>query len=313
MCGRAMSCYCASTRPTLQAKLNQAEANLATQPGPDSQGDAPTSNATSRLRARRALSRRRKVGEMRTAAAATRSRQQSADAAAAELARLQHCPTPSSGRPSPASSARSWCSPAPRSRSMKRPWPWSTACNPLHVGFAVPEKYLPSTAGRHALGRQVHEGRHQPCREAATLPGKPTCAFIDNGVDVPRPVPYSSRPSCRMPRTKGSRPASSSVSAWCSTRSRMPWSSPPRRCSTAPMAAVSCSSAKEDGTVGHPQGPRRLGAAARSRSSPRASTAGEAVVTEGHLRLTDGCAFQADAPEGKPGKPAQIRRQAKPD
>jgi multidrug efflux pump subunit AcrA (membrane-fusion protein) len=103
-----------------QAKLNQAEANLA-------RSQAQTAKARADVERYIALREKGFVSEEKSAKCVPPpplpKRQQR------PMRRRPNwpaCSTPtrSSGRPLPALSAQSWYSPAPRSRSMKRPWRW---------------------------------------------------------------------------------------------------------------------------------------------------------------------------------------------
>lgn len=161
-----------------QAKLNQAAANLA-----KSQAQAVKAKADAEryagLKARGFVSEE-KVAEVRANAAATESTAQ-ADAAAAEMARLQLSYTRVVAPFAGIVGAR-LVSPGTAVRANDTTLAVVNKVQPLYVSFAAPEKYLPQIqAGMRSSKRGMKAG--------IAVPGAPGAvdgdvSFIDNGVDV---------------------------------------------------------------------------------------------------------------------------------
>lgn len=161
-----------------QARLNQAEANLARSQAQLTKARADVERYVV-LRAKGFVSEE-KVSEMRTAAAATESTAR-ADAAAAELARLQHSYTVVKA-PFAGVIGAKLVSPGAAVKVNETALAVVNRVRPLYVGFAVPEKYLPQLqAGMRSGAKSM--------KASIALPGggvawEGDVRFLDNGVDV---------------------------------------------------------------------------------------------------------------------------------
>ena len=161
-----------------QARLNQAEANLARSQAQTVKAKADVERYIA-LREKGFVSEE-KVSEMRTAAAATESTAK-ADAAAAELARLQQSYTVVKA-PFAGIVGAKLVFPGTAVKVNETPLAVVNRVNPLYVGFAVPEKYLPQLqAAMRSGGKSM--------KAAISLPGgggtwEGSVRFIDNGVDT---------------------------------------------------------------------------------------------------------------------------------
>lgn len=276
-----------------QAKLNQAEANLARSRAQTAKARADVERYVA-LREKGFVSEE-KVGEMRTAAAATESTA-NADAAAAELARLQHSYTVVKA-PFAGIVGAKLVFPGTAVKVNETALAVVNRVNPLYVGFAVPEKYLPQLqAAMRSGGRSM--------KAAISLPGggaawQADVRFIDNGVDTAtgtiqlKAVVPNSNEKLAPGQFVG-------VSLVLDTL---------KDAVVIPAEAVQQGAGgsflfvgKDDGTVEV----RKVRIASIQQEFAIVAeglTAGETVVTEGHLRLTDGARFKpAEAPEGKTGK-----------
>jgi multidrug efflux system membrane fusion protein len=161
-----------------QARLNQAEANLARSQAQLAKARADVERYVA-LRAKGFVSEE-KVSEMRTAAAATESTAK-ADAAAAELARLQHSYTVVKA-PFAGVVGAKLVFPGTAVKINETALAVVNRVRPLYVGFAVPEKYLPQLqAGMRSSAKSMNA--------SIALPGggvawEGEVRFLDNGVDV---------------------------------------------------------------------------------------------------------------------------------
>ena len=161
-----------------QARLNQAAANLARSEAQSAKARADVERYIA-LRAKGFVSEE-KVGEMRTTAAAAESTAR-ADAAAAELARLQLSYATVKAPIAGVVGAR-LVFPGTAVKVNDTALAVINRVRPLYVSFAVPEKYLPQLqAGMRSAGKSVKAG--------ISLPGGGTAwegdvRFLDNGVDV---------------------------------------------------------------------------------------------------------------------------------
>jgi multidrug efflux system membrane fusion protein len=232
---------------------------------------------------------------MRTAAAATESTA-NADAAAAELARLQHSYTVVKA-PFAGIVGAKLVFPGTAVKVNETALAVVNRVNPLYVGFAVPEKYLPQLqAAMRSGGRSM--------KAAISLPGggaawQADVRFIDNGVDIAtgtiqlKAVVPNSNEKLAPGQFVG-------VSLVLDTL---------KDAVVIPAEAVQQGAGgsflfvgKDDGTVEV----RKVRIASIQQEFAIVAeglTAGETIVTEGHLRLTDGARFKpAEAPEGKTGK-----------
>jgi multidrug efflux system membrane fusion protein len=276
-----------------QAKLNQAEANLA-------RSQAQTAKARADVERYIALREKgfvseEKVGEMRTAAAATEATAK-AEAAAAELARLQHSYTVVRA-PFAGIVGAKLVFPGTAVKVNETALAVVNRVNPLYVGFAVPEKYLPQLqAALRSGGRSM--------KAAISLPGggaswQGDVRFIDNGVDTATGTIQLKAvvPNADEKLAPGQFVGVSLVLDTLKDAVVIPAEAVQQGTGGSFLFV-----GKEDGTVGV----RRVRIASVQQEFAIVAeglTAGETVVTEGHLRLTDGARFKsAEAPEGKTGK-----------
>ena len=161
-----------------QAKLDQAAANLAKSQAQLAKARADVERYIA-LRSKGFVSEE-KVSEMRTAATTAESAAQ-ADAAAAELARLQLSYTTIRAPFVGVVGAR-LVFPGTAVKVNETALAVVNRVRPLYVGFAVPEKYLPQLqAGMRSAGKAM--------KAAISLPGEGGAwegdvRFLDNGVDV---------------------------------------------------------------------------------------------------------------------------------
>jgi multidrug efflux system membrane fusion protein len=282
-----------------QARLNQAEANLA-------RSQAQTAKARADVERYIALREKgfvseEKVSEMRTAAAATESTAK-ADAAAAELARLQHSYTVVKA-PFAGVVGAKLVFPGTAVKVNETALAVVNRVNPLYVGFAVPEKYLPQLqAAMRSGGRSM--------KAAITLPGgagswQGDVRFIDNGVDT---ATGTIQLKAIVPNADEKLAPGQFVGVSLVLDTL-------KDAVVIPAEAVQQGSggsflfvAKEDGTVEV----RKVRIAAMQQEFAiiaEGLAAGEAVVTEGQLRLTAGTRIKAaEAPGDKAGKPAATRK-----
>ena len=276
-----------------QARLNQAEANLARSRAQTAKARADVERYIA-LREKGFVSEE-KVSEMRTAAAATESTA-NADAAAAELARLQHSYTVVKA-PFAGIVGAKLVFPGTAVKVNETALAVVNRVNPLYVGFAVPEKYLPQLqAAMRAGGRSM--------KAAITLPGgtgswQGDVRFIDNGVDTATGTIQLKAivPNADEKLAPGQFVAVSLVLDTLKDAVVIPAEAVQQGAGGSFLFV-----GKDNGTVEV----RKVRIASIQQESAIVAeglAAGEAVVTEGHLRLTDGARFKpAEAPEGKTGK-----------
>lgn len=161
-----------------QARLNQAEANLSRSQAQLAKARADVERYIA-LRGKGFVSEE-KVSEVRTTAAAIESTAR-ADAAAAELARLQHSYTVVRAPIAGVVGAK-LVFPGAAVKVNETALAVVNRVRPLYVGFAVPEKYLPQLqAGMRSGAKSL--------RASVALPGSDVAwegevRFLDNGVDV---------------------------------------------------------------------------------------------------------------------------------
>jgi multidrug efflux system membrane fusion protein len=282
-----------------QARLNQAEANLA-------RSRAQTAKARADVERYLALREKgfvseEKVSEMRTAAAASDSTA-NADAAAAELARLQHSYTVAKAPFSGVVGAK-LVFPGTAVKVNETALVVINRVNPLYVGFAVAEKYLPQLqAAMRSGGRSM--------KAAITLPGgtgswQGDVRFIDNGVDTATGTIQLKAivPNADEKLAPGQFVGVSLVLDTLKDAVVIPAEAVQQGTGGSFLFV-----AKEDGTVEV----RKVRIAAMQQEFAiiaEGLAAGEAVVTEGQLRLTAGARIKAaEAPGNKAGKPAAARK-----
>lgn len=161
-----------------QARLNQAEANLAKSQAQLAKARADVERYVA-LRAKGFVSEE-KVGEMRTNAAAIEATVK-ADAAAADLARLQQSYT-AIRAPFAGVVGAKLVFPGAAVKVNETTLAVVNRIRPLYVGFAVPEKYLPQLqAGMRSSSKSL--------KALVTLPGdieprEAEVRFLDNAVDT---------------------------------------------------------------------------------------------------------------------------------
>lgn len=282
-----------------QARLNQAEANLARSRAQTAKARADVERYIA-LREKGFVSEE-KVSEMRTAAAATESTA-NADAAAAELARLQHSYTVVKAPFSGIVGAK-LVFPGTAVKVNETALVVINRVNPLYVGFAVAEKYLPQLqAAMRSGGRSM--------KAAITLPGgtgswQGDVRFIDNGVDTATGTIQLKAivPNADEKLAPGQFVGVSLVLDTLKDAVVIPAEAVQQGTGGSFLFV-----AKEDGTVEV----RKVRIAAMQQEFAiiaEGLAAGEAVVTEGQLRLTAGARIKAaEAPGNKAGKPAAARK-----
>ncbi len=275
-----------------QARLAQAEANLA-----KSQAQAAKSRADVEryiaLREKGFVSEE-KVGEMRTAAAAADAVAK-ADGAAAELARLQLSYT-AVRAPFAGVVGAKLVFPGAGVKVNDTALAVVNRVRPLYIGFAVPEKYLPQLqAGIRAKGAAL--------RASIGLPGGGASwdgevRFLDNSVDV---ATGTIQLKAVLPNADEALAPGQFVNVSLVLDTL-------KDAVTVPAEAVQQGAegsfvfvAREDGSVEV----RKVRVDATQKTVAvigQGLSGGEAVVTEGQLRLTAGARIRpAEAPEGKPG------------
>ena len=278
-----------------QARLNQAEANLARSQAQLAKARADVERYIA-LRAKGFVSEE-KVGEMRTAAAATESTAR-ADAAGAELARLQLSYTVVRA-PFAGVVGAKLVFPGTAVKVNETALAVVNRVRPLYVGFAVPEKYLPLLqAGMRSDKKSMKAAISVPGIAAAW---EGNVRFLDNGVDV---TTGTIQLKAVLPNDD-ERLAPGQFVSVSLVLDTLPGAV------VVPAEAVQQGAegsflyvAKEDGTVDIRK--IRVGSMQQRVAIVAEGLAGgETVVTEGHLRLTPGARIKpADGPEGGPGKPA---------
>lgn len=289
-----------------QAKLSQAEANLAKSQAQLAKAHADVERYIA-LRAKGFVSEE-KVGEMRTAAAATESVAK-ADAAAAELARLQFSYT-TIRAPFAGIVGAKLVFPGAAVKVNETALAVVNRVRPLYVSFAVPEKYLAQLrAGMRSETKSMKAGISLPGNET-TWEGE--VRFLDNGVDV---ATGTIQLKAIVPNPNEELAAGQFVRISLVLETL-------RKVVVIPVEAVQQGPsgsflfvAKDDGTVEV----RKIGVTSVQKQQAiiaEGLSAGESVVTEGQLRLTAGARIRpADAAEGNPGtagKPAAAGAPGKP-
>jgi multidrug efflux system membrane fusion protein len=277
-----------------QARLNQAAANLARSQAQLAKTRADVERYIA-LRAKGFVSEE-KVSEMRTTAAAAESTAQ-ADAAAAELARLQLSYTVIKA-PFAGVVGAKLVFPGAAVKVNETALAVVNRVRPLYVGFAVPEKYLPQLqAGMRSAQKSMKAAISVPGGGAAW---EGDVRFLDNGVDL---ATGTVQLKAIIPN-EDERLAPGqfvNVSLVLDTL---------KDAVVVPAEAVQQGTdsnylfvAKEDGTVGM----RKVRIASVQKQFAVVAeglAGGETVVTEGHLRLTAGARIKStETPEGNPGDP----------
>jgi multidrug efflux system membrane fusion protein len=280
-----------------QARLNQAEANLAKSQAQLAKARADVERYIA-LREKGFVSDE-KVGEMRTAAAADESSAR-ADSAAVELARLQHSYATVKA-PFAGIVGAKLVFPGTAVKVNETALAVVNRVRPLYVGFAVPEKYLPQLqAGMRSDRKSM--------KAAISLPGGAVAwegdvRFLDNGVDV---TTGTIQLKAIVPNADEKLAPGQFVSVSLVLDTL-------KDAVVVPAEAVQQGAegsflfvAKEDGTVEV----RKVRVASVQQLFAiiaEGVAGGEAVVTEGQLRLTSGARIKsAEAPAGrKPGAPGK--------
>lgn len=287
----------------LQAKLDQAAANLAKSQAQQAKTRADVERYIA-LRAKGFVSEE-KVGEMRTAAAAAESGAR-ADAAAAELARLQLSYTTIKA-PFAGVVGAKLVFPGAAVKVNETTLAVVNRVRPLYVGFAVAEKHLPQL-------QAAMRSEKKAMKAAISLHGgsawEGDVRFLDNGVDV-------ATGTIQLKAVVGNEDESLAPGQFVNVSLVLDTL---KDAVVIPAEAVQQGAegsylfvAKEDGTVDLRK--VRVGSVQKQLAIiAEGLAAGETVVTEGQLRLTAGARFRsADAPESKPAKPATSATTGKPD
>ena len=275
-----------------QARSNQAEANLAKSQAQLAKARADVERYVA-LRAKGFVSEE-KVGEMRTAALATESASR-ADAAAAELARLQ-LSYATIRAPFAGIVGAKLVFPGTAVKVNETALAVVNRVRPLYVGFAVPEKYLPQLQSGMRSERKA-------MKAAIALPGHDSAwegevRFLDNGVDI---ATGTIQLKAILPNADERLAPGQFVSVSLVLDTL-------KDAVVIPAEAVQQGAegsflfvAKDDGTVEV----RRIRVTSTQKQFAviaEGLAGGESVVTEGQLRLTAGARIKpADAPDGKPG------------
>ncbi len=279
-----------------QARLNQAEANLAKSQIQASKARADVERYIA-LRAKGFVSEE-KVGDMRTLSAAAESVVK-ADTAAAELARLQLSYTTIKSPFNGIVGAR-LVFPGTAVKVNDTALAVVNRVRPLYVGFAVPEKYLPLLqAGMRSTARSM-KARISAPGDATTWEGD--VRFLDNSVDA---TTGTIQLKAVVPNQDEKLAPGQFVNVSLVLDTL-------KDAVVIPAEAVQQGSegaflfvAKKDDRVEA----RKIRVASIQRQIAIVAeglVAGETVVTEGQLRLTAGAKIRsADAPIGKPGKPGK--------
>ncbi len=278
-----------------QAKLNQMEANLAKSQAQLAKARADVERYIA-LRAKGFVSDE-KVGEMRTAAAAAESSVH-ADAAAAELARLQ-LSYATIKAPFAGVVGAKLVFPGTAVKVNDTALAVVNRVRPLYVGFAVPEKYLPQLqAGMRSDKKSM--------KAAISLPGNRPAwegdvRFLDNGVDTATGTIQLKAvlPNADEALAPGQFVAVSLVLETLKDAVVIPAEAVQQGAEGSFLFV-----AKDDSTVEV----RKIRVASVQKLFAVVAeglAAGETVVTEGQLRLTAGARIKPPeaAPEGAPGKP----------
>lgn len=287
-----------------QARLNQAAANLAKSQAQHAKARADVERYIA-LREKGFISEE-KVGEMRTAAAAAESSAK-ADAAAVELARLQHSYTVVKA-PFAGVVGAKLVFPGAAVKVNETALAVVNRVRPLYVGFAVPEKYLPKLQAGMRSGTKS-------MKAAISLPGGDSTwegdvSFLDNTVDVATGTIQLKAvvPNADEKLAPGQFVGISLV------------------LDTLKDAVVVPAEAVQQGAEGSFVFVAKADSTVEVRKVRVASVqqlfaviaeglaGGETIVTEGQLRLTAGARIKpADKPEGKPGQSGKPGAAGKPD
>lgn len=278
-----------------QARLNQAEANLAKSQAQFAKARADVERYIA-LREKGFVSEE-KVGEMRTSALAAESAAR-ADAAAVELARLQHSYTVVKA-PFAGVVGAKLVFPGTAVKVNETALAVVNRVRPLYVGFAVPEKYLPQLqAGMRSAAKSM--------KAAIALPGggdawEGEVRFLDNSVDVATGTIQLKAvvPNADEKLAPGQFVGISLVLDTLKNAVAIP-AEALQQGAEGSFVFV----ARQDNTVEV----RKIRIASVQQLFALVAeglAGGETVVTEGQLRLTAGARIKpADTPEGKPpGKP----------
>jgi multidrug efflux system membrane fusion protein len=279
-----------------QARLNQAEANLAKSQAQLAKARADVERYIA-LRAKGFVSEE-KVSEMRTAAAAAESVAR-ADAAAVELTRLQLSYTTIKA-PIVGVVGAKLVFPGTAVKVNDTALAVVNRVRPLYVGFAVPEKYLPQLqAGMHSDKKSMKAAISLPGGGAS---GEGEVRFLDNGVDV---ATGTIQLKAIIANADEALAPGQFVSVGLVLNTL-------KDAVVIPAEAVQQGAegsflfvAKDDGSVDM----RKVRIASIQQQFAiiaEGLAGGETVVTEGHLRLTAGARVKsAEAPEGKAGTPSK--------
>jgi membrane fusion protein, multidrug efflux system len=278
--------------PDFQARLNQAEANLAKSQVQLAKARADVERYIA-LRAKGFVSEE-KVGEMRTAAAAAESVAKG-DAAAVELSRLQLSYTVVKA-PFAGVVGAKLVFPGAAVKVNETTLAVINRVRPLNVGFAVPEKYLPQLQPAMRSGGKA-------MKAAISLPGgkgewEGDVRFMDNSVDL---ATGTVQLKALVPNEKEELTPGQFVRVSLVLDTLKQVVVIPAEAVQQGPAGSFLFVAKDDGTVEI----RKIGVTSMQKQLAIIATglaAGESVVTEGQLRLVAGARIKnADAPEGKPG------------
>ncbi|MCX7155979.1 MAG: efflux RND transporter periplasmic adaptor subunit [Rhodocyclales bacterium] len=278
-----------------QARLNQAEANLAKSQAQSAKASADVERYIA-LRAKGFISEE-KVGEMRTTAAAAQSVAR-ADAAAVELASLQLSYSVVKA-PFAGVVGAKLVFPGTAVKVNETALAVVNRVRPLYVGFAVPEKYLP-------LLQAGMRSEKKSMKAAISVPGvaaawEGNVRFLDNGVDVATgTIQLKAVLPNEDERLAPGQFVSVSLVLDTLTGAVVVPAEAVQQGAEGSFVFVT----KEDGTVDIRK--VRVGSTQqRVAIIAEGLAGGETVVTEGHLRLTPGARIKpADGgPEGKTGKP----------
>lgn len=277
-----------------QARLNQAEANLARSQAQLAKARADVERYVA-LRQKGFVSEE-KVSEMRTAAAATESAAR-ADAAAAELARLQQSYTVIKAPFAGIVGAKLVFAGA-AVKVNETTLAVVNRVRPLYVGFAVPEKYLPHLqAGMRSRAKSM--------KASISLPGggiawEGEVRFLDNSVDVATGTIQLKAvvPNADEKLAPGQFVGISLVLDTLKDAVVVPAEAVQQGAEGSFLFV-----AKEDNTV-DVRKVRVTSVQQLFAVIGEGLAGGETVVTEGQLRLTAGARIRlADKPEGQPGQP----------
>jgi multidrug efflux system membrane fusion protein len=287
-----------------QARLNQAEANLAKSQAQLAKARADVERYIA-LREKGFISEE-KVSEMRTAAAATESTAR-ADAAAVQLARLQHSYTVIKA-PFAGVVGAKLVFPGTAVKVNETALAVVNRVRPLYVGFAVPEKYLPKLqAGMRSNAKSM--------KAAISLPGTDSAwegdvGFLDNSVDVATGTIQLKAvvPNADEKLAPGQFVGISLVLDTLKDAVVVPAEAVQQGAEGSFLFV-----AREDNTVEV----RKVRVASVQQLFAVIAdglAGGETVVTEGQLRLTAGARIRpADKPEGKPAQPGKPGVSGKPE